>query len=62
MVLDNTGAAKLNERKKMRYIKTTIPGTDIEIEFDTVDNTFEYHRPGEQWELIDPKKYQHADD
>lgn len=42
----------------MRYIKAFIPGTDIEVEFDTDTRTLQYHRGLAQWEdCVDHTEY-----
>jgi hypothetical protein len=46
--------------KYSRYVRTKIPGTNIEIEFDTIERTFDYHTPGEYWEKIDADKYEYT--
>lgn len=43
-----------------RYIWARIPGTDIEIEYDTLTTEVSYHKSGEQWEqCIEHEYYNH---
>ena len=54
--LENGTEPKIEDIES-RYIQATIPGTEIEIEYDTLRTIFEYHKPLQQWERIDDCTY-----
>ena len=51
------GESIANIKDECRYIRGDIPGTNIQVEYDTLSNMLEYHKIGEQWEFCSNIKY-----
>jgi hypothetical protein len=50
-----TGNAE--DYSEQRFIQATIPGTNIEVEYDTLTTLMSYHTPLEQWKDCENHKY-----